>query len=187
MDAADPGLAATAAVRGAGRNSRIYRVRRGAECFAVKHYPSSREDPCDRLKTEVEALELMGRNGIAVFSRPMGSDDERGYARLNWILQPRPAPRRNHAEHRRCQRRRRSLEDVARPARQRVTSECCRARHVSIRRRRRRPRRALSPRQERRNRNRRAYCRSQSQFASSPFRCRARCFLLLMSEQSAKR
>ena len=57
--------------RGAGRNSRIYRVRRGSEHFAVKHYPSPREDPRDRLKTEVEALQLMERNGARIALSPI--------------------------------------------------------------------------------------------------------------------
>jgi hypothetical protein len=100
MGAADPGVAAAAAaartllggsveaidrVQGAGRNSRIYRVRRGSEHFAVKHYPSPREDPRDRLKTEVEALQLMERNGIPGVPRSLANDAERGYAVLSWI------------------------------------------------------------------------------------------------------
>jgi hypothetical protein len=100
MDAADPGLAATAAVacsllggsveaidrvHGGGRNSRVYRVRRGAEYFAVKQYPSPHEDPRDRLKTEFGALELMERHGITAVPRPLATDAERGYALLSWI------------------------------------------------------------------------------------------------------
>jgi fructosamine-3-kinase len=96
MDTADPSVAAAATaarallggsvegidrVQGAGRNSRIYRVRRGSEHFAVKHYPSPREDPRDRLKTEVEALQLMERNAITGVPRSLASDAERGYAK----------------------------------------------------------------------------------------------------------
>jgi hypothetical protein len=100
MDIADPGLAEAEAVarslllapvdaiermRGAGRNSRIYRVRRGAECFAVKHYPPRHEDLRNRLKTEIDALGFMERHGIAVVPRPLASDAERGYALLSWV------------------------------------------------------------------------------------------------------
>ena len=100
MDMADPGLAEAAAVartllmapidaiervRGFGRNSRIYRVRRGAQWFAVKHYPPRHEDPRDRLKTEIEALAFMERHGIAVVPRALASDAERGYALLSWV------------------------------------------------------------------------------------------------------
>src|SRR3984893_12182528 len=100
MDTADPSVAAAATaarallggsveaidrVQGAGRNSRIYSVRRGSEHFAVKHYPSPREDPRERLKTEVEALRLMERNGISGVPRSLASDAERGYALLSWI------------------------------------------------------------------------------------------------------
>ncbi len=100
MDGADPSLAEAAAVahmllegpvdaidrvRGAGRNSRIYRVRSGGECFALKHYPPRHQDSRDRLKTEHEALAFMERNGIAVVPRPLASDAERGYTLLSWI------------------------------------------------------------------------------------------------------
>lgn len=100
MDMAEPGLAEAAAVartllmapidaiecvRGAGRNSRIYRVGRGAEWFAVKHYPPRHEDSRNRLKTEIEALAFMERHGITVVPRPLASDAERGYALLSWV------------------------------------------------------------------------------------------------------
>jgi hypothetical protein len=72
-------------VRGVGRNSRIYRVGRGAEWFAVKHYPPRHEDSRNRLKTEIEALAFMERNGITVVPRSLASDAERGYALLSWV------------------------------------------------------------------------------------------------------
>jgi hypothetical protein len=72
-------------VRGIGRNSRIYRVRQGAESFAVKQYPSREQDPRDRLRTEVEALALMRRNGVEAVPLAIASDTERGYALLSWI------------------------------------------------------------------------------------------------------
>src|SRR5215469_4116577 len=69
----------------AGRNSRIFRICRGGESFAVKHYPPRREDSRDRLRTEFEALALMRSHGIAVVPRPLASDAERNYALLSWV------------------------------------------------------------------------------------------------------
>lgn len=74
-----------ALVPGSGRNSRIYRVRCGGESFALKHYPSRRQDPRDRLRVEVDALDLMTRHGITIVPRAVASDPERGYALLEWI------------------------------------------------------------------------------------------------------
>jgi hypothetical protein len=99
MDPADCGLAEAAAVaqsllkgpvdaidriRG-GRNSRVYRVRRGGECFAVKHYPPRDNNSRDRLKTEFEALLFMERHGINAVPRPLAIDPEHRYALLSWI------------------------------------------------------------------------------------------------------
>ncbi|MBV8334339.1 MAG: aminoglycoside phosphotransferase family protein [Alphaproteobacteria bacterium] len=99
MDPADCGLAEAAAVaqsllkgpvdaidriRG-GRNSRVYRVRRGGECFAVKHYPRRDNDSRDRLKTEFGALLFMERHGINAVPRALAIDPERRYALLSWI------------------------------------------------------------------------------------------------------
>jgi Phosphotransferase enzyme family len=100
MDRTDSGLAEAAAVaqmllqgpvdaidqiRGVGRNSRVYRVRRGGECFAVKHYPPRHNDSRDRLKTEFEALVFMERHGITAVPRPLAIDPGRRYALLSWI------------------------------------------------------------------------------------------------------
>jgi hypothetical protein len=100
MDIADAGLAEAAAVarsllvapvdaierlHGGGRNSRIYRVRCGAEWFALKHYPPCHQDSRNRLKTEIEALAFMEHHGIGVVPRSLASDAERGYALLSWV------------------------------------------------------------------------------------------------------
>jgi hypothetical protein len=69
----------------AGRNSRIWRVRSGGSTFALKQYPSRREDPRDRLSTEVGALRLMERYSIDTVPRVLGIDREHGYALLSWI------------------------------------------------------------------------------------------------------
>jgi hypothetical protein len=68
-----------------GRNSRIWRVTGGGRTFALKQYPSRRDDPRDRLSTEVGALRLMERHGIDTVPRVLGVDGERGYALLSWI------------------------------------------------------------------------------------------------------
>jgi hypothetical protein len=68
-----------------GRNSRIWRVASGDRAFALKQYPSRRDDPRDRLATEVGALRLMERYRIDTVPRVLGIDGERGYALLSWI------------------------------------------------------------------------------------------------------
>ena len=68
-----------------GRNSRIWRVASGDRAFALKQYPPRRDDPRDRLATEVGALRLMERHGIATVPRVLGVDAEHGYALLSWI------------------------------------------------------------------------------------------------------
>ena len=68
-----------------GRNSRIWRVVSGGRAFALKQYPSRRDDPRDRLSTEVGALRLMERHGIDTVPRVLGVDGERGFALLSWI------------------------------------------------------------------------------------------------------
>jgi hypothetical protein len=68
-----------------GRNSRVWRVASGERPFALKQYPSRRDDPRDRLSTEVGALRLMERYRIDTVPRVLGVDGERGYALLSWI------------------------------------------------------------------------------------------------------
>jgi hypothetical protein len=68
-----------------GRNSRIWRVGSGERAYALKQYPSRRDDPRDRLSTEVGALRLMERYRIDTVPRVLGVDGEHGYALLSWI------------------------------------------------------------------------------------------------------
>ncbi len=68
-----------------GRNSRIYRVRSGGMQFALKQYPSRKDDPRDRLATEVGALRLMERYHIDTVPRVVGVDKDRGFSLLSWI------------------------------------------------------------------------------------------------------
>src|ERR1700722_14277389 len=65
-----------------GRNSRIWRVTGGGRAFALKQYPSRRDDPRDRLATEVGALRLMERHGIDTVPRVLGVDGAHGFAVL---------------------------------------------------------------------------------------------------------
>ena len=99
MSAPDAGLTQAMKVAGAltggavkvsrlatgGRNSRIWRVESGERAFALKQYPSRRDDPRDRLNTEVGALRLMERYRIDTVPRVVGIDSEHGYALLSWI------------------------------------------------------------------------------------------------------
>jgi hypothetical protein len=99
MSGPDAGLAQASEVAGAllggavkisrlstaGRNSRIWRVDGGGRSFALKQYPSRRDDPRDRLATEVGALRLMEHHRIDTVPRVAGVDSERGYALLSWI------------------------------------------------------------------------------------------------------
>jgi hypothetical protein len=68
-----------------GRNSRIWRVRGRNGEYALKQYPSRRDDPRDRLSTEVSALRLMERYGIDRVPRVLGIDSQRGYVLMSWI------------------------------------------------------------------------------------------------------
>ncbi len=68
-----------------GRNSRIYRVRSGDTQYALKQYPSRKDDPRDRLATEVGALNLMLRHEIANVPRVIGVDEAQGFSLLSWI------------------------------------------------------------------------------------------------------
>lgn len=70
---------------GGGRNSRVYRVERAGQTYALKQYPSRSEDPRDRLGTEAAALGLMERHGIGRVPRLMAVDRERGFALLTWL------------------------------------------------------------------------------------------------------
>jgi hypothetical protein len=72
-------------VFGGGRNSRIWRVRSSAGVFALKQYPPRRDDPRDRLSTEVGALRLMEDHRVDTVPRVVGVDDQHGYALLSWI------------------------------------------------------------------------------------------------------
>ncbi len=79
------GTVAVSRLAAGGRNSRIWRVTGGERAFALKQYPSRRDDPRDRLATEVGALRLMERYRIDTVPRVLGVDGAQGYALLSWI------------------------------------------------------------------------------------------------------
>jgi hypothetical protein len=79
------GAVAVSRVVRSGRNSRIWRVTNDDRIFALKQYPSRRDDPRDRLATEVGALRLMELYRIDTVPRVVGADRERGYVLLSWI------------------------------------------------------------------------------------------------------
>lgn len=99
MDMADPArlaageaacalLGASASVEpvtGSGRNSRIWRVQASNGPFALKQYPPRRDDPRDRLGTEVGALHLMQRGAIESVPRVIAADPQRGFVLMTWI------------------------------------------------------------------------------------------------------
>jgi hypothetical protein len=68
-----------------GRNSRIFHVHCEGRNFALKQYPSRRDDSRDRLSTEVGALTLMESCHIGDVPRVVGIDRDHGYALLTWI------------------------------------------------------------------------------------------------------
>jgi len=72
-------------VVGGGRNSRLYRVERAGRRYALKQYPTRREDARDRLGAEVAALALLERHGITGVPRLIAADRERGFALLSWL------------------------------------------------------------------------------------------------------
>ena len=71
--------------RGFGRNSGVYRVRRGGTSYALKQYPPRRRGERDRAAVELGALRFMTAHGIGSVPRPYAADSERGYALIEWI------------------------------------------------------------------------------------------------------
>jgi hypothetical protein len=67
-------------VRGAGRNSRVYRLRRDGENFALKHYPKP-----ERARVEAGALELMAKYRIGCVPRALAADFDGGWLLLEWV------------------------------------------------------------------------------------------------------
>jgi hypothetical protein len=68
-----------------GRNSRVFRVTSGSDCYALKRYPAPDEDARDRLGTEVDALRLMRLCGVENVPRVVAADPARHCALLTWL------------------------------------------------------------------------------------------------------
>jgi hypothetical protein len=73
-----------AAVRG-GRNNRVYKIRVGADHFALKCYHRDPADPRDRFAAETEFLEVVGAREVIDSPRLLAADADRGLALLEWI------------------------------------------------------------------------------------------------------
>src|SRR5258707_7822688 len=71
--------------RGFGRNSGIYRVRRGGTSYALKQYPPRQPGERDRAGVELGALRFMIAHGIGSVPRPFAGDPKRGYALIEWV------------------------------------------------------------------------------------------------------
>jgi len=71
--------------RRGGGNNRVYRVRSAGRDFALKGYPSSADDPRDRLGHEFDGLTFLRRHGVAVVPEPLAADRRAGFALYEWI------------------------------------------------------------------------------------------------------
>lgn len=66
-----------------GRNSRVYKVVSGPECFALKSYPTGQSDPRDRFGTETRALQFYQANHNPYTPRLLAVGDS--CALMEWI------------------------------------------------------------------------------------------------------
>ena len=66
-----------------GRNSRVYKVVAGSDCYALKSYPSQQTDPRDRFGTEIRALQFYHDNGNPYPPRLLAVGDS--CALMEWI------------------------------------------------------------------------------------------------------
>jgi hypothetical protein len=97
---ADPGREAAAAaaafllhrpieaierIRGAGRNSSVWRVGADGACYALKQYPRHRAGERDRAAVEYDALRFLVKHGVAAVPRPIACDSRLGCTLLEWI------------------------------------------------------------------------------------------------------
>jgi Ser/Thr protein kinase RdoA (MazF antagonist) len=76
--------AGIAAVPG-GRNNRIYKIRAGADHFALKWYHRDPADPRDRFAAETEFLEVVAARGVSDSPQLLATDADDGLALLEWI------------------------------------------------------------------------------------------------------
>jgi len=72
-------------VRGAGRNSGVYRVRADEAVYALKQYPPRRANDRDRATVEFATLRFLIGHGVTTVPRPIAVDTACGYLLLEWI------------------------------------------------------------------------------------------------------
>jgi hypothetical protein len=72
-------------VRGFGRNSGVYTVRRSGSRYALKQYPIRGPGERNRAAVETGALRLLMDHGVGSVPRPFAADPETGYALIEWI------------------------------------------------------------------------------------------------------
>ena len=70
---------------GGGRNSRVYRVETPDGLFALKRYPSLRDDRRDRLGVETTALKWMASHGLDVVPHVLAVDTVANCVLLSWV------------------------------------------------------------------------------------------------------
>ncbi len=70
---------------GAGRNSRVYRVRAGGTDYAAKFYFRPTADGRDRLKVEFSGLQFLWRHGLRCIAEPLNALRERQVALYSFI------------------------------------------------------------------------------------------------------
>ena len=70
---------------GAGRNSRVYKVRAGGEEYAAKFYFKPTADGRDRLQVEYSALEFLWQRGERCIAQPLRADAARQVALYRFI------------------------------------------------------------------------------------------------------
>lgn len=70
---------------GGGRNSRVFRVETPSSVFALKQYPSLKDDPRDRLGVETNALKWMAKYRLDMVPRVIATDAASNSALLTWV------------------------------------------------------------------------------------------------------
>jgi hypothetical protein len=71
--------------RRGGGNNRVFRVRAEGRSYALKGYPSTVDDPRDRLGHEFGGLTFLRRGGVTAVPQPLAADPAAGYALYEWI------------------------------------------------------------------------------------------------------
>lgn len=70
---------------GGGRNSRVYRLKAGAEAYALKIYFRHASDNRARMETEFDSLSFLWKNGVRSIPQPVAASPTDGFAIYEWI------------------------------------------------------------------------------------------------------